>query len=702
MNLSSILSYIGALFSIGLAVLVFFRDRKAFVHRIFAVGMVLLAIEAVISGIGLKAFSPEEVIYWNRIRLIDKAVIPGVWLLFALAYSRINYKEIISKWRWIVSVTFIIPIALVTIFWRNFFISEPVLDSNSVWLMPLGWSGYAFSLCMLLGSILILMNLERTLRGSVGHKRWQVKYMVLGIGSIFAVWVYTSSQSILFYTLNTNLTLAGSWVLIVASILTLRSVLRTPLLDLDLYLSHAFLYNSITVLIVGIYLLVVGILAKILNYLNLGRSLYLNAFFVFLALVGLCIILLSDRLRRRIKHFISVHLKRSQYDYRKEWTDFTHMTTSLTDIKDLCSAIARKVSNTFETLSVTIWLMDENEERLMLGGSTALTEPQAQNVIRTLQGGAELVSALRKDQTHIDLENSKESWVIDLRKAHSDFLKEARIRYCIPLAMSDQFIGLLTLHDRVARIPLSDADFNLLRTIGDQTAGMLLNLRLSERLRQAKEVEALQTMSAFLMHDLKNLASSLSLTMENLPIHFDNPEFRSDALKIVQQSVNKVNSLCGHLSMLSQKIELKRVETDLNELILWSLSCLNGSHTVSIFKDLQPVPRLMIDPEQVQKVLTNLILNANEALGDGGEIRVATQKSDGWAIVSVRDNGCGMTKEFVEKSLFRPFKTTKKQGMGIGLFQSKMIIEAHQGRIEVESEEGRGSTFRVFLPIAGK
>jgi putative PEP-CTERM system histidine kinase len=447
--------------------------------------------------------------------------------------------------------------------------------------------------------------------------------------------------------------------------------------------------------------LVVGILAKILNYLNLGRSLYLNAFFIFLALVGLSIILLSDRFRRRIKHFISVHLKKSQYDYRKEWTEFTLMTTSLADIKDLCSAIVKKVSHTFETLSVTIWLMDDNEERLMLGGSTALTELQTQNAIRTLEGGFELLSTLQKNQTYVDFETSKENRVIDFKRAHSDFLREARIRYCIPLTMSDQFIGLLTLNDRVAGVPLSDADFDLLRTIADQTAGMLLNLKMSERLRQAKEMEVLQTMSAFLMHDLKNLASSLSLTMENLPIHFENPEFRNDALKIVQQSVNKVNSLCGHLSMLSQKIELKKVETDLNELIGSSLTCLNGSNTVSIFKDLKPIPKLVIDPEQVQKVLMNLILNANEALVNGGEIRVATQKSDGWAIVSVRDNGCGMTKEFVETSLFRPFKTTKKQGMGIGLFQSKMIIEAHQGRIEVESEEGRGTMFRVYLPIKG-
>jgi putative PEP-CTERM system histidine kinase len=212
-------------------------------------------------------------------------------------------------------------------------------------------------------------------------------------------------------------------------------------------------------------------------------------------------------------------------------------------------------------------------------------------------------------------------------------------------------------------------------------------------------MEAFQTMSTFVVHDLKNLASTLSLTMENIPIHFENPDFRNDALRIIKQSVSKINNMCSQLSMLSQMIELKKVETDLNELINTSLSCLNGSIKVPLVQNLNAVSKLMIDPGQVQKVLTNLILNANEAIGNEGEIRLATEQRDGWAILSVSDNGCGMSKEFMEQSLFRPFKTTKRQGMGIGLFQSKMIVEAHQGRIEVESEEGRGTTFRVFLPI---
>jgi signal transduction histidine kinase len=213
-------------------------------------------------------------------------------------------------------------------------------------------------------------------------------------------------------------------------------------------------------------------------------------------------------------------------------------------------------------------------------------------------------------------------------------------------------------------------------------------------------MEAFQTVSAFMMHDLKNLASRLSLTVENFPAHFDNPEFRRDALNVISQSVSKINNMCGNLSVLSQKIELSRSEIDLNRLVASTLSGLNGYLKVSLIQNLHPLPKLSIDSGQVQKVLTNLILNASEAMANEGEIQVATEQRDGgWVVLMVQDNGSGMSKEFMERSLFHPFKTTKKQGMGIGLFQSKKIIEAHRGKIEVESKEGKGTTFRVYLPI---
>jgi len=120
---------------------------------------------------------------------------------------------------------------------------------------------------------------------------------------------------------------------------------------------------------------------------------------------------------------------------------------------------------------------------------------------------------------------------------------------------------------------------------------------------------------------------------------------------------------------------------------------------VSVVQDLRPVPMVWIDPEQMQKVLTNLLLNASDAVDVQGRIVVGTSQEDGHVLLSVKDSGCGMSQQFMDRCLFRPFRTTKKQGMGIGLFHTKLIVEAHRGMIEVQSAEGRGSDFRISLPL---
>ncbi len=110
------------------------------------------------------------------------------------------------------------------------------------------------------------------------------------------------------------------------------------------------------------------------------------------------------------------------------------------------------------------------------------------------------------------------------------------------------------------------------------------------------------------------------------------------------------------------------------------------------------LPSVLVDGEQMEKVLGNLLLNAFEALEDGGLIKIKTEANEEKVILSVSDNGHGMSPEFVERSLFKPFRSTKKKGLGIGLYQCKTIIEAYGGKIEVESEEGKGTTFRMLLP----
>ena len=177
------------------------------------------------------------------------------------------------------------------------------------------------------------------------------------------------------------------------------------------------------------------------------------------------------------------------------------------------------------------------------------------------------------------------------------------------------------------------------------------------------------------------------------------PQFREDALRGIANTVSRINLHIRRLSVLRNKLELKPIESDLNQLVIETLENLNGMPGVELVKEFHPLPKVVIDREQLQNVVTNLLLNARDAVGMDGQIRVETSQFEGRAVLSVADNGCGMSPDFLRDSLFRPFQTTKKKGLGIGMFQSKMIVEAHRGNIQVESEPGKGTKFGVFLPL---
>ncbi len=217
---------------------------------------------------------------------------------------------------------------------------------------------------------------------------------------------------------------------------------------------------------------------------------------------------------------------------------------------------------------------------------------------------------------------------------------------------------------------------------------------------RAKELEAFQAMSAFFVHDLKNAASTLSLTLQNLPVHFDDPAFRQDALRGIADTATRINELISRLGAL-RRLELKLAEVDMNALVADALQVLKRPSAINVIQDLRLKPTLKVDPAQMNSVVTNLLLNARDAVGSGGTIKVETTQHNGWAILSVADNGCGMSPDFLRRALFRPFQTTKKKGLGIGMFQSKMVVEAHQGKIQVESQPGSGTTVRVLLPLNG-
>lgn len=700
MTAGAFIAFAAALVSGAFTVLLLVRWQRTLAHALLTVGIVLLALEAWLIGLSIQERLPQRIRALQEYRLLVCACLPGVWLLLSLCYGRGDARAFVRRGAGLVALAFAVPVGCVLLAPRELIVAIQEATETGERLVVFGWSGVTVTLAQLVGSVLVLMNLESTFRAAVGTMRWRLKFMLLGLGTLFVARAFTTSQTLLYTSSRTSLQLVNCGALLVCVGLMTWSWVRTRVFAVEVYPSRAVLHRSITVLLAGAYLVVIGVLATMVTAWGGATGFPLKSFLVLLALVGLSVLLLSDRVHQHIRRFVSRHFKRPLYDYRKLWMTFTERTTSLLDETELCRAFTQLISETFEVLSVTVWLRDERHERLRFAASTALSETTA---ARLLDAAGELGTALQAMRAHpepTDLDDSNQPWCAALKRCQPDVFGKGGHRLCVPLVASGQLAGLMLLGDRVNGVPFSTEDLDLIKCVADQFAASLLNVQLSQRLLQAKELEAFQTMSAFLVHDLKNTASTLSLILQNLQTHFDDPDFRQDAQRAVGKSVQHLNELISRLSALRHKLDVRPVPTDLNALVERTLAGLARGADTTWQTRLTPLPKVLADPDQLQKVLLNLLLNATEAVGKNGRITVETDRRDGWAVVSVSDNGCGISPEFIASSLFRPFRTTKKNGTGIGMFHSKMIVDAHQGRIEVQSQLGVGTTFRVLLPLA--
>jgi putative PEP-CTERM system histidine kinase len=691
----STLAFIAAALSAALAVAALFRSPRSGAVWWFALGMIGLAADSILTGICLSLISLEELAYWQEWGLLLNAFLVAIWLGFAVTYSRGDAGESFRRWGILIAIACLLPVAALFGFRGD--LSQVLMRPNStdLWI-SFSTAGEVVNVAILVGTVLVLMNLERTFRSAVGTMQWRIKFLILGLAVIFGARIYTRSQALVYSGHNNSLREVDAIGLLVGCALLGAGYFRSGFREIDVYPSRAVLQTSITVSLVGGYLFVIGVLAQIVEHYGGATSFPLQAFLVLVAIALLAVFLLSEKIRQLIKRFVSHHFSRPQYDFRSIWTRFTQSTSSAIDDPTLCAASAELISETFNVLSVGVWLFDEEKSKLRREASTSRARAASGDDAIEFPAIDPSITKMRKA---FDLEKIKDNWGETLRQISETQFNEGGNRVGVPLLAGERYLGLIILADRVSGIPYTVEELELLECIGDQVASSLLNIRLAKEIMLGKELEAFQTISAFFVHDLKNAASTLKLTLQNLPVHFDDPAFRQDTLRSIGATTNRINQIIERLGALGSKLELRPSPVDINLVVEQAIENVNGMPGIEFAKEFEPLPKLMVDSDQLRSVVTNLLLNARDAVGERGRIEVKTGSQDGWAALSVSDDGCGMTPSFLRDSLFRPFKTTKKKGLGIGMFQSKMIIEAHHGSIRVKSDVGKGTTFQVLLPL---
>jgi len=675
-----------------------FTTGLLFAFRRFGPGTWMLALFLVPASIASSALTmgpyllgvlPETSVRLYLALLVLAA--PG-GVLVSYTIDREDYRQYLRRyWRIIACVGIAAPLVSAAVLLAPNPVVETVQLGGGDTL--LGPSGFVAALYLLIVSVVVLANLEQTLRSAQEHVRWEIKFLLLGIAVSWGGIVYISSKVLLY---------PPSYGLLAAAPLRLFPLIFIPSCVLILVswyrssgharvaVSHGVVYSSITLLGVGLYLIISSLAARWASQWA-GAEFPVEALVFLLAMLGLAVALLWTDFRHRVKLWIRRNLLAGSYDYRLCWLEANDRVLFVERPGEAAAALLDIVQRSLGAIDATVWsrLRDPNRFKLLAArGEVARTlEPEVGGIVEKFVGIQEPVAGSEIDPEAQDA-------------AILSFCNQTSASLLVPLQSSDRLVGLLTVGPDRSGKPYGWEAREFIGVLGKHAASGMHLAELLATLVQAKETEAFRTFSTFVMHDLKNFASTLSLIARNAEKHAENPDFHRDAFRSVFETAEKMKRLCNSLRTFSSTLTPNTKLDDLSHIaraVADSFSVDLGSRLI---QDLADVPAVLVDGEEIARVIQNLIINAREAISQDGTIILRTRCHDSTVELAVEDNGRGMSPEFVEAELFLPFHTTKSDGLGIGLFQTKKIVEAHKGRIQVESQHGKGTIVRVFFPVA--
>ena len=624
---------------------------------------------------------------YRRISLYLEATLAGSFLLLSILYGRSRPLASLSKVRLgLLATSALVPMAILLTVGTNLAYSPDILSEKVLFL---GDEGYWFYIGIMAVLIVSLVNIEATLAASYGIARIRMKFEAIGIMSMLAVLIFYYSEGLLYRTINMNLLPIRSSIVIMAALLIGYSRIFRGSGE-RVFVSRHIFYRSVTLLVVGIYLIGLGLFGEGMRYFGVSFGRNLTIVIAFAGGALLLAVLFSEKVRRRAKVYISKHFYSHKHDYREEWIKFTSRLSSCATLADVQESVLSMFRETFGLAGASLYLLDRDEQ---YARSSALAMPEGPLRLR-LSG--ELREYFVQRERVLDLTGREHR----LSESEEILFRQAGSWLIVPLISNGRVEGLLVLRPQIVPENLIYEDYDLMKVLARQAAQAVTNLRLSEELLETRAMAAVARISSFVIHDLKNLTTSLSLVVDNAEEHIGNPDFQQDAIKTIKNTLAKMKALTQRLKAIPEKSQLASAIENIDQLSREIAAELTRSGLGKRITYQGAPSYARVDGEELKKVVANLVQNALEASGEQGPVKIETTSENGSACIRVSDTGCGMTEEFLKNHLFKAFRTTKDKGLGIGLYQCRQIVEAHGGRLEAQSEVGKGSVFTVVLPAA--
>ncbi|MCB1679201.1 MAG: PEP-CTERM system histidine kinase PrsK [Halioglobus sp.] len=596
-----------------------------------------------------------------RLQQSDQAHSPGRWLLWlAVGYGVV------------VAILFGTPWLL------------QALSLPEHWQRDLSFS------CWLAMSVAGLLLLEQIFRNSTEGGRWSSKFLCLGLGFLFAFDFFMYAQALLFRQLDATLWQARGILVALTAVFVGISMRRTD--GGSLQVSRHVAFHSVTLLAAGIYLILMATVGYFIRYLGGTWGGVLQITFLCASGLLLLALMFSGQIRARTRVWLSKNFFSYKYDYRVEWLQFTR--TLSEGGENIPENIVRAIAHITQSPAGLLWSRTEDGQ-FVFTCHWQMAEPEPDDKLQALP------LWLQQTQWIIDLQEWRRAPDVYQHLQLPDFiLAIPRAWLIIPLIFGERLQGIVLLRESDLQPDINWEDRDLLKVAGCQAASYLAQYQASRALVESRQFEAFNRLSAYVVHDLKNILAQQSLIVSNAAKHRNNPDFVEDVINTVGNSVERMTRLMEQMRSGVRGIQTQQIA--LHEVI---------QEAVASRRKALPQPQLLgcdqpltvqADREQLLTVFTHIIQNAQEASSKTGRVAVRVREPrDGRVVVEIDDDGVGMDEAFVRNRLFTPFDSTKGlTGMGIGAFESREFVRSLGGDIQVTSTPGKGSRFRIVLPCA--
>jgi putative PEP-CTERM system histidine kinase len=531
-----------------------------------------------------------------------------------------------------------------------------------------------------------LLTIENLWRNTEPPRRWHIWPLCLAIGGLFAYELFLFSDAFITRSrVDPGLALGRALVAAFMTPLLALAMARNREWRVDIHVSRQVVLHTATLGASGCFLLAVAVVGMVLRGLGGDWGLVLQLAMLFGSIVVLGTVLSSGNIRRRLNFLISRNFFTHRYDYRVEWLKFIELVSEANNADELSVRIIRALAEFVDSPAGVLWSLSRG-----IG------------YYPTASWGRPLPSKGKLSVDHPFIAGFRDGgWIQECtaeEKAEAWSLAPDKPWLAVPLSYRGEVVGFVSL-DRANHIVKLDWEaFDLLRATGRQAASYLAEERATKLLHDTELLTEYSKRFAFVVHDIKNLASQLNLIVSNARHYIDDPEFRRDMLQTVEDSVARMNNLLSQLKADAAP----RVPRVLNpNTVVRSVAAefVGGSVAVEVRTD-AGAHLVAIDPDRLRSALTHLVQNAIDASLPPSRVIISSRRLGTQLLIEITDEGPGMDETFIRDELFLPFRSTKSGGYGIGAFQTRELIRMVGGELEVISEKGFGTTMRIILPLA--